>query len=33
MLVRYNKTLARAARTLAKGYQKANSLYNKLLGF
>lgn len=33
MLVRYNKTLARATRTLGKGYQKANSLYNKLLGF
>lgn len=33
MLVRYNKTLARATRTFDKGYQKANSLYNKLLGF
>ena len=33
MLVRYNKTLARATCTLAKDYQKANSLYNKLLGF
>lgn len=33
MLVRYNKTLARTARNFGKGYQKANSLYNKLLGF
>lgn len=33
MLVRYNKTLARVARSLGKDYQKANSLYNKLLGF
>ena len=33
MLVRYNKTLARATCTFDKGYQKANSLYNKLLDF
>ena len=33
MLVRYSKTLARATRTFDKGYQKANSLYNKLLDF
>ena len=34
MLVRYNKTLARAARTLDKGYQKnKQSLHKKLFGF